>query len=265
MLRYISLFVFLFSFTAFAVSLEEAYIAGNKVLKQHVSVAKHSSTVNYKALKESPEDLEKFIKGVQAVGEEEFKKFSKNKQLAFLINAYNLYTLKLIVEKYPVKSIKDIGNVLVTPWKKKFAWLKLFAKKVSLDNIEHKMIRGSDPSKKLIPQVYNEPRIHFAVNCASIGCPALLEELYTEQNLPTMLDKATRMFLQDRTRNYYDGKKSTLYLSPIFKWYKEDFGKNDKEVKAFVLKYLSSKDKQKIAKKSTKIEYTDYDWNLNES
>ena len=129
------------------------------------------------------------------------------------------------------------------------------------------MIRGNDSKRKLISQVYGEPRIHFAVNCASIGCPALLGELYTEQNLDVMLNKATRIFLQDTNRNRYDQKKSTLYLSPLFKWYKEDFGKNDRELKVFVLKYLSlsPENKKKVLKETTKMEYTEYDWNLNET
>ena len=128
MVRYFLLFL-CFSFPSYAVSLEEAYLAGNKVLGQYVSMAEYSSTVNYKALKQNSAELNRFIEDVQKVSEEEFNKFSKNKQLAFLINAYNLYTLRLIIEKYPVKSIKDIGNFLVTPWKKEICLVKTFWQK----------------------------------------------------------------------------------------------------------------------------------------
>ena len=135
-------------------------------LKRHVKMGENASTVNYKAIKSGPSSLTEYLLSVEGVSQEDFDHFSENEKLAFLINAYNAFTVKLIVDHYPVKSIKDIGSFLSSPWKKKF--FRLLGKERHLDNIEHDMIRKQ----------FNEPRIHFAVNCASIGCPALQDEAF---------------------------------------------------------------------------------------
>ena len=137
----------------------------------------------------------------------------------------------------------------------------IIGKTRSLDDIEHNLIRGS--------KRYNDPRIHFAVNCASIGCPALQDDAFTGKRLNSQLEQATSKFLADGSRNRLKG--STLSVSPIFKWYKEDFATNwrgTNDLEGFLGRYGSSLGLNKaqtadLKQGKIKISYTDYDWNLN--
>lgn len=252
-----------------AAKFDHSHLLANRVLKKYVVVSGAASKVKYKELKANANDLNEYIKSLQMVSKPEFLKFSRDQQLAFLINAYNLYTLKLIVEHYPLKSIRDIGSLFTNTWNKKFPWLKLFGEEVTLDNIEHDMIREKkdDLSNKLVKVKFAEPRIHFAVNCASIGCPMLLNEAFTAQNLERNLEKATKLFMRDKSRNRLNVKEKALEISPIVgKWYSGDFVKYSGGVKKFAAKYMTDdpKVKKAILHEDTDIDTTDYDWNLNE-
>lgn len=219
-----------------------------------------ASVVNYNGMKADKSKLDSYMAATSKVSQSEFNRWSKDEQLAFLINVYNAGTVELVLTKYPsIKSIKDIGGIFGSPWKQDF--VTLLGKKRSLDDIEHNLIRGS--------KRYNEPRIHFAVNCASIGCPALLDDAFTGSKLDKQLEQVTSKFLADSSRNRLKG--GTLEVSPIFKWYKEDFESNwrgTKDLEGFLARYSSSLslDKSQTADLKagkTKIGYTDYNWNLN--
>lgn len=219
-----------------------------------------ASVVNYNAMKADKAKLDSYLAATSKVSQSQFNGWSKDEQLAFLINVYNAGTVDLVLTKYPnIKSIKDIGGIFGSPWKQDF--ITLLGKKRSLDDIEHNLIRGS--------KRYNEPRIHFAVNCASIGCPALLDDAYTANKLDKQLEQVTSKFLADSSRNRLKG--STLEVSPIFKWYKEDFESNwrgTKDLAGFLASYGSSLGLNKsqtadLKAGKTKISYTDYNWNLN--
>ena len=133
-----------------------------------------------------------------------------DEQFAFYINAYNAWTIKLILTGYPdVASIKDYGSLFKSPWKKKFVNIK--GEMVTLDHIEHDILR---------PQ-FRDPRVHFAINCAAKSCPPLYREAFVGQQLNTQLDDAARRFVNDGRFNRLEG--NTLYVSSIFKWFKEDF------------------------------------------
>ena len=154
-----------------------------------------------------------------------------------------------------------MGGFFQTPWEKEF--IPLFNQTITLDHIEHDLIRGSEE--------FNEPRIHFAVNCASIGCPALRNEAYTAEKLERQLQEQTILFLSDKSRNYLDN--STLYVSPIFKWYQEDFESgwrainSLRELFALYAPSLGLKEQQKTAlqRGEFKIRFLDYDWSLNDT
>ncbi|MCB0406873.1 MAG: DUF547 domain-containing protein [Bdellovibrionales bacterium] len=221
------------------------------VLKNFVVTKDHKSEVNYKALKENAQGLNEYLHSLSEIKRETLQTWSKNQKMAFYINAYNAFTLKLLIDHYPVKSIKDIGSFFSSPWKKEF--ISLFGKKVHLDHIEHDILRKE----------FSEPRVHFAVNCASIGCPALRDEAYTAEALEKQLDEQARLFLNDSSRNRVDIKDKTLYLSKIFKWFKEDFEKNGMTIPKFIKPFFSKLD-PKIDLNTFKIEYTNYDWSLNE-
>ncbi len=217
------------------------------VLKRHVK----DENVDYAGLKKDSGELNAYLDALAAVPEAAFKKWEQKQQMAFLINLYNAATLKLVIDHYPVKSIKDIGNVVKGPWKQEV--VRLFGKLETLDHIEHDLLRPK----------YQDPRVHFAVNCASIGCPALRAEAFQAAKLDAQLDEQARAFLQDRTKNYLDPKNKTLHLSSIFDWFKEDFTTKSGTVEKFIAPYFNEADRQVIEQGGLKIKSTDYDWKLN--
>ncbi len=234
----------------------------DSLLSKHVTMTNggKASVVNYAGMKSDKSKLDSYMDSTSKVSQSTFNSWSKDEQLAFLINVYNAGTVELVITKYPgIKSIKDIGGVFGSPWKQNF--IPLLGKTRSLDDIEHNLIRGS--------KRYNEPRIHFAVNCASIGCPALLNDAFTASKLDKQLEQVTSKFLADSSRNRLKG--STLQVSPIFKWYKEDFETNwrgTKDLEGFLGRYssslgLNSTQTADLKSGKTKISYTDYNWNLN--
>jgi len=168
--------------------------------------------------------------------------WSKNEKLAFYINLYNAATVKLIVDNYPVKSIKNIKR----PWGSKI--VTLGDELISLGDVEHKILRKM-----------NEPRIHFAINCASFSCPKLVNVAFTAQNMEQQLEAATKDFINDPTRNKIAAERAQL--SEIFKWYKKDFITSNS---ATVLEYIDPYIDVSLQAK-TKVDYLKYDWNLNEA
>lgn len=238
------------------------HTAWDQLLRQHVVAINdgNSTAVDYAAFQLDKTTLESYLNQLAEVKPKQFDAWPKPDQLAFLINAYNAWTVELILTEYPeVESIKDLGSFFKSPWKKKF--ISLLGETRSLDDIEHNLIRGSGR--------YNEPRIHFAVNCASIGCPALRTEAYRGNRLEEQLEAATVAFLSDHSRNRIEG--GTAQLSSIFKWYREDF-ENDwrdaKNLPEFLLLYkealaVSQIEVEKLSRNSMDIEFLDYDWNLN--
>ena len=232
------------------------------LVSQHVKSINHgnSSAVDYAAMKKQRAQLQSYLELLSNISQTHFDAWDKATQLAMLINAYNAWTVELILTKYPdIESIKDLGGFFSSPWDKSF--IPLLGKTRSLNDIEHKLIRGSDR--------YNDPRIHFAVNCASIGCPALLEEAYTGAKLEQQLDAQTKRFLADTSRNYAKG--DTVYLSAIFKWYGDDFTQGfagADSVEAFLLLYpnaltLNGAQQDAANKQQLDIDFLDYNWSLN--
>lgn len=166
--------------------------------------------------------------------------WTREEKLAYWINAYNAYTVKLIIDSYPLKSIKDLED----PWGKKF--FKINGEWYSLGELEHKILRK-----------FGDPRIHFAINCASFSCPVVWNRAYTADNLQNALDEQTKKFINDPTRNTITNKE--VSVSKIFTWYKKDFKVNGGNVKDFINRYATVKiDKQ------SKKGYKEYNWSLNE-
>jgi hypothetical protein len=161
-----------------------------------------------------------------------------------------------------LNSIKDLGSLFRSPWQKEF--FQLLGKPRDLDEIEHGMIRRKG--------VYDEPRIHFAVNCASIGCPALRDEAFVADKLDNQLEDSLKRFLADRSRNRFNPQTGSVEVSKIFDWYKEDFssgygGFNSlQEVFAQYAKLLADKaeDRQRLKEGKVSIQFLDYDWGLND-
>ena len=242
-------------------NLDQSYLNWESLLKKHVKWLPDNkqSRVNYKGFAADRAELKKVLESFSAVPKAEFDKFSREQQMAFLINAYNAFTVEIILTKYPdLKSIKDLGSFVTPTWKKKF--FTLLGEERHLDWIEHEQLRPR----------YNEPRVHVAVNCASIGCPALFPEAFTAAKLDAQLEDGMLRFLGDRTRNRYaDGK---LEVNMIFKWFREDFEKGHKgfaKLEDVFAKYAdqlaaSPADREKIKAKNVPISNLDYDWSLND-
>lgn len=226
----------------------------DKLLKETVSFEKKQSFVDYKKIKANPSPLKKYLSSLSAVKKSEFENWNAGERLAFLINAYNAFTIKLIVDNYPTQSIKDLGGFLKSPWKKEF--FTLFGKQNHLDGIEHDMIR-----KK-----FDEPRIHFAVVCASIGCPPIQSFAFRASEIEKQFQIATKTFLLDPEKNSYDKKKKKMRLSKIFKWYGDDFNKKYGSYLKFISTRITEDPglQKKIAAGEVNSSWNSYDWALNE-
>lgn len=201
----------------------------DKMLDKYVFV---NGRVNYKDWKKEQNELKKYIRTLEENIPK--KSWSKNDKLAYWINTYNAITIDLILDNFPVKSIKEIKNRFEK---------KLYKKKYSLGDIEHKILRKM-----------NEPRIHFAINCASKSCPKLLNESYNGRKLEEQLKAVTKAFLCNPKKNIL--KNNEVYLSRIFLWFSKDFGTKKEKIN-FISKYSG------IKLTNPKIRYLAYDWSLN--
>ena len=180
-----------------------------------VSTDGTSNRVDYSVASEEKALLEDYLSVLASVSEEEFLQFGKANQTAFLINAYNAAMIQKILQRYPgIDSVWDFGRIFNHPFKDRF--VELFGERMSLDDIEHGRLRGD-------PALF-DPRIHFAVNCASKGCPPLRPAAFNGSFLDAALDEQASIFLSDRTKNGMNPTTNRLTLSPIFDWYAEDFG-----------------------------------------
>ncbi len=241
-----------------ALALDQSYEKYGALLKGHVhwSADGHSSTVDYAGLKRERPALKAVLAEFSAVSPQTFAGFKREQQMVFLINAYNAFTLELILTEYPeLKSIRDLGSFFRSPWQQSF--FNLLGEKRTLDWIEHERLRP----------VYKEPRIQFAVNCASIGCPALRPEPFLAAQLDAQFQDQQRRFLSDRSRNRYDAARNTVYVSKIFDWFVEDF-EADGSLKDWLaaraeLLADAAADQARIKQKTFRVDHLDYDWSLN--
>lgn len=244
-----------------AADFDHSHSAYDAVLKAHVAEGR----VDYRALKAAPRALNDYLAELARVSEQQFRAWSKEQQLAYYFNLYNAATLKLIVDHYPVSSIKDIGGWLKGPWDQKV--VRLFGETIPLNNLEHDILR----------KTYNEPRLHMALVCAAKGCPPLRSEAYTAERLDKQLDDQTRTYLGSPKGLRIDRRQREVRVSAIFKWYGDDFvgkytprsgfsglGKTERAVAGFCARYVSDADRRFLEGGGYDVEYLDYDWSLNE-
>ena len=206
--------------------------------------------VDYQWLQKNPDKLNDYLRLTGSVPRSQYDMWTKPERMAFLLNVYNAATLKLVSENYRVSSIKDIGGIR-SVWDLKV--VDLFGQKISLGHLEHEMIRKE----------FRSPSVHFALVCGSKGCPALRKEPYTPKSLEEQFNQQAKSFLGDQEKNRVDLKKRTVYLSPIFKWYKKDFGKSDMEILEYVADHFPEDEKSAIKGGGFTISYTEYDWGVN--
>lgn len=237
---------------AVAVPLARAFDHSHVELTGMLRGAVSDEAVDYRALRANPAALDGYLDRLAAVTAGEFDGWAATDRLAFLINLYNAATLRLIVDHYPVKSIRSIGLLPGSAWKRDV--VRLFGRKVSLDHVEHEIIRKQ----------YRDARVHFALVCAAKGCPPLRAEAYVGVRLNAQLDEQGRAFLGTRAKNRVDVTARTLHLSPLFKWFAGDFEAEAGSVPAFVAAFLPNEQSQAVRGGGFTVAYTDYDWSLND-
>lgn len=233
MKKIITLIIVLFSFNGFS---QDTY---NSLLQKYVDDA---GNVNYADFIQEKSKLESYLTTLENTTPK--LEWSLNKKKAFWINVYNAYTLKLILDNYPLKSITNINQHGKHAWKIPF--VKVGGKTYTLDHVEHGILRKE----------FSDPRIHVGVNCASISCPKLANVAFTEDNIENLLETLMKDFINDSSRNVISEKK--LELSEIFNWFKGDFIKGRK-----LVDYLNLYSDVEISKKA-KIRFLTYNWGLNQ-
>ena len=202
--------------SAAAQGFDHEHKAWTVLLKKHVVLVDggKASQVRYAEFAKDRAALKAYLASLSTITQQEFDGWSKAQRMAFLINAYNAHTVEKILARHPdIQSIWDFGKVFGNPFKDRF--FTLLGREFSLDAIEHETLRK--------PGAYDEPRVHYAVNCASIGCPMLREEAYIAARLEAQLEEQAQRFLSDGTRNRYNPASGRLEVSRIFDWFKEDW------------------------------------------
>ena len=245
---------------------DHSHAAFDALLKEYVD---KEGLVNYPALRANRAKLDSYLESLGKVTGKEINSWNKDQKIAFWSNAYNAFTLKHIIDHYPIQrskslkarlypqnSIRQIDGV----WDK----LKNIAggRQITLSDIEHKVLR----------EELKDARVHFVIVCASIGCPLLADHAYSADKLDEQFEEASRLFVQNTDKIKVDTAKKTIYLSKILDWFKEDFDSykgQDKYgkyngVMSFVAEHLSDSDKAALNKAKFKIKWLDYDWSLNE-
>lgn len=212
------------------------------LLENHVK----NNRVSYDGFQRDQALLDQYLDILSAVDPDTL---GRNHRFAFYMNAYNAFTIKLILTRYPeINSIKEIGSFFSGPWSKKF--ISLNGRNVSLDYIEHEVLRP----------VFKDPRVHFAINCAAKSCPPLFNRPFEGDRLETQLDRLTREFINDPKSTFV--KDNTLFVSKIFDWFDEDFNDNPLH---FVRQYAGERLKKDLdaAGSDIRVSYLRYDWSLN--
>lgn len=249
------------SVAATSAGFDHQHRAWSQLLSDHVRWFRDgtASAVDYAGFRADAAKLDDYLAMLSGVSRDTFDAWGEDQQLAFLINAYNAFTVRLILNQEPgLESIRDIGGLFGSPWDQRF--FSLLGRKRTLDEVEHEMIRPW----------FGDPRIHMAVNCASVGCPALARTAYTDDALDTQLDDAVTRFLSDSTRNRYKPVTRQFEVSPIFKWYGDDWNAKSGYpggIRGFLLQHLAllapGSPVNPEDARDADIEYLDYDWSLN--
>jgi len=248
---------------------DHQHAAWTSLLRRHVVLAPpgYSSGLRYAAMQSERESLLAYLASLSAVSTASYRGWSKPQQLAFLVNAYNAYTIDLVLSRYPdLRSIKDLGSMFQSPWKKTF--FKLLGDERSLDEVEHGLIRATGN--------FDDPRIHVAVVCASAACPMLRNEAFIATRIDAQLDDSMLRFLSDRRRNRFEGtpgRGGVLRVSKIFDWYRTDFERGHRGFSSLQSVFSRYADvladapaaRADIRAGRYRLDFFDYDWSLNDA
>ena len=221
----------------------------NRLYAELLSKHTRDGLVDYASFKAEHPKLKQYLAYLAGINPDEL---NRDDAFAYYINLYNAATIDLVLENYPgIDSIKDIGGFFGKPWKIEFITLK--GKKVHLDHVEHEILRPT----------YKDPRLHFAVNCASLGCPPLYAKPFEGETIDATLDELARQNMADPAHTRLDG--DDLYVSKVFDWFGEDWGGKEDKI-AFVRKHSAPDQAAKIDRLDSNLDlkYSDWDWTLND-
>jgi hypothetical protein len=248
----IFLYLIIISIESSAQNIHQVY---DELLTQYVE----DGLVDYENLKDDNR-LQKYLDNLSKINPDTLE--NDMEKMTFWINAYNAFTLEVIVDNYPLESINDLnwGGMAIAQLLGKTVWHEKFItindKEFSLNDIEHGTLRKD----------FNDPRIHFALVCAALSCPKLRSEAYTADKLDNQLQEQGKLFLNNQEKNHFNLETKTAHLSRYFDWYKDDFGKNDEEVLLYIIEYLNDQEVVKSIKEDPEtwtIEFIPYNWCLN--
>ena len=238
----------------------------NILLEAHVD---EDGLVDYKALATQRAGLDSYLEALASVSRDEIDTWSRKQKLAYWMNAYNAYTLKVILDNRPIRRARGLkyliypeNSIRQIPGVWDSLRHKAGGRNITLGDIEHKVLR----------EELDEPLIHFTIVCASIGCPELAAFAYTAEDVNEQMNGAAQGFVRDAAKNRLDTGKGVLQLSKIFKWFAADFKSDDTisgygkydGVVAFFLSKASDDDRAYLKKNKVRIEWLEYDWSLNE-
>lgn len=225
--------------------------AWTAILRRYVT----GGSVDYAAIRRTGRgETRAYLRSLESVCPSDVESFTRAQKLAFWINAYNAYTVELILDHYPLTTIRSIGLLPGAAFREEFIELPhRGSRPMSLNDIEHGILRRE----------FHEPRIHFAIVCASKSCPRLRSEAYRADVLDAQLDDAARSFIRDPEKNRFEAGTRTLYLSPIFEWFREDFERDGTTLTAFVAQFADHEMANATSSGDVPVRFLDYDWSLN--
>ena len=231
-------------------TLDHQHAAWTAILRRFVQ----GGQVDYAGLaRRGQSHLSRYLQALASVCPDEYARWTRDEHLAFWINAYNAYTVRLILDHYPLSSIRSIGILPGAAFRARFISMQLMDRMLSLDDIEHEILRKE----------FMEPRIHFAIVCASRSCPALRSEAYRAADLDRQLDDQARLFVRDPSKNRFDAAARVLHLSSIFTWFHEDFERAAGTLVGYVARYADEPTAAGIREPGVRVEFLEYDWSLN--
>ncbi len=232
---------------------DHSHAAWTRILSRFVRAEK----VDYTGLHQRGRpDLEAYLRELSAVCRDAPAHWSRPQRLAYWINTYNASTVKLVVDHHPIKSIRSIGLLPFAAFRERFISRGgAEGERISLDTIENDLLRKQ----------IGDPRIHFALVCASVSCAALRPEAYRAADIDRQLDEAAFAFLADRTKNRIDPDSGAVQLSPVFRWYQSDFEESGRSIAQFAAHYAPADLAAALRRPGARMEFTDYDWSLNGS
>jgi len=229
-------------------AMDHTHAAWTEILRRHVQ----DGRVDYAALARDDGPLNAYLGTLSAACAADYERWTRAQRIAFWLNAYNAFTVRLILDHYPISSIRRIGWLPGAAFRERFIPMDgLKGGTISLDDIEHRTLRSA----------FREPRIHFALVCAARSCPRLRTEAYRAADLDLQLEDQGRVFLHDPSKNRVDTAAKTLHLSPIFDWFEDDFVAAAGSLPAFVAPYL---DDVGTPVNGFAVRFLDYDWALND-